>query len=126
MTGSASSEEQLMATQDNSFIASWRTLTIASITIAVASLSTLTIIVSTKDVDLLSTVALTLAILAFVAQLLIYIAQTTAAAQQTAQSLALNNETKNILADIRARTRGAESILRSSSTLSFSMPLAGH
>ena len=97
---------------EGSFVASWKTLATISICLAIASLATLVTVVAINDVDLLSTVALTLAVIAFVAQLLIYIAQTAATSQQTAQSLAINTETKSLLTDIRARTGGTESVLK--------------
>jgi hypothetical protein len=94
------------------FSMSWKALTIVAICISVASLATISVIVSIKDVDVLSTVALTLAVLAFVAQLLIYIAQTAASSEQIAQNLSINSETKGILAEIRARTGGTEAVLK--------------
>lgn len=65
--------------------------------IAVSSLGALVVIASIKNVDILSTVALTLALLSFAAQLIVTLAQ-------GSQSATVNADTKSALADMRATT----------------------
>ncbi|WFE47128.1 hypothetical protein [Verrucosispora sp. WMMD1129] len=58
--------------------------------------------VGTKDVDTLSTIALGLAILAFVAQLIVSLAQGMSGAQQVMQAERINADTQSALAALRA------------------------
>ncbi|MEU8424008.1 hypothetical protein AB0C15_24385 [Micromonospora sp. NPDC048835] len=73
---------------------SWRSIAIWLALAGLSLLGTIIIIIPVRNVDLLSTIALALAILAFVAQLLIFIAQTVSASQQNAQSLQINVDTR--------------------------------
>ncbi|WET79511.1 hypothetical protein P3102_36775 [Amycolatopsis sp. QT-25] len=66
---------------------------------------------SIKDIDTLSTVALVLAILAFAIQIMIFVAQTSAAAEQSKSTLEINAETKSILSELRARTQATNDTL---------------
>jgi hypothetical protein len=80
----------------------WGQLTIGLAIFSAACLGTLVVVVSIKEVDVLSTVALALAVLAFAAQLIVSLAQSQAAAQQLAEVERVNSETKAALAEIRA------------------------
>ena len=91
---------------------SWRSIAIASIVVAVASLSTLTIVVTSQRVDLLTTVALTLAVIAFVAQLMIFIAQGAADATQGRENRSVLTETREALTEIKTTAKGSEDLLR--------------
>jgi hypothetical protein len=91
---------------------SWRTVAYVAALIAVSLGATLVLVVATKNADLLATVALALAIITFVAQLLIYVAASAGEARHMQQSLALNRETSNILSEIKARTLSSESIMK--------------
>lgn len=79
--------------------------------VAVASLSSLVVIAAIDDVDVLSTVALSLAILAFVVQIMIFLAQTWAAAQQRAQNEELNAETRVVLSKVEESVRGTQAAI---------------
>lgn len=81
---------------------SWQGLALACLVIAVASLGSLVIVASIKNVDVLSTVALALAVLAFAAQLAIAIAQGQSATQQLLQSERVNTEARSLLSEIRS------------------------
>jgi len=70
--------------------------------VSAGSLGTLVVVASLKSADILSTVALSLAILAFSAQLVIAISQGIAATQQLAETLRVNADTKAMLAEVRA------------------------
>lgn len=67
---------------------------IGVVAFGLASLTALTVVASLRDVDSLSVVALTLAILAFLLQVIIYIGQTASTAQ-------LNLETGNTLTEVQ-------------------------
>ena len=89
-----------------------KAVAVGSILLTLTSLVLLVIIVSIKDVDLLSTVALGLAILAFVVQLIVYIVQTAAANQQLLQSQQLHGATLRILAEIEEKSAGTQATVR--------------
>lgn len=75
----------------------WPALSIGLAIVALVSLGTLVVIVSVKNVDILSTVALALAILSFAAQLIVSMLQTESSAK-------LNGSTESALAEMRATT----------------------
>lgn len=84
----------------------WQRVAFASGLVAVAALATLVVVTAVKQSDLLSTVALALAILAFAAQLAIAIVQSQAAVEQRGRLEQINGDTRALLADIRATTSG--------------------
>lgn len=94
MSKTTRSEEQ-WPKSPGAFQLSWPTLSIVLAILGLGSLGTLVVIVSVKDVDLLATVALALAILSFAAQLIVSMIQTESNAK-------LNGDTKAALASIRA------------------------
>jgi hypothetical protein len=81
---------------------SWQSLALACLVIASASLGALVVVASVKNADVLATVALALAVLAFAAQLIIAIAQGQSANQQLLQSERVNTETQSLLSEIRS------------------------
>lgn len=82
----------------------WSSLALAGGIAALASLGTLAVVVSINDVDLLSAVALALAILAFATQIVVSLSQSQAATQQLASSERVNAETRGLLAQITAQS----------------------
>jgi hypothetical protein len=84
------------------FRVSWTLLTIGLLVITAASLSTLVVVVSIKNVDVLSTVALALAVLAFAAQLIVSLAQAQGAAEQLTQAERINSQTQSALVEVRS------------------------
>jgi hypothetical protein len=85
-----------------SFVFGPRPVATTSVLLAVASLGTLVLVATQKNVDALSTIALALAILAFGAQLIIYIAQAATSNQQLYLSQVVQTETARMLAGIQA------------------------
>ena len=81
----------------------WSIVATSSLVLACASLGTLVVVVAIKNVDLLSVVALALAIIAFSAQLIISLIQAQAAGQQLAAAERLNAETSGILKQMSAQ-----------------------
>lgn len=70
--------------------------------IAVASLTTLVVSLSIGDADALAAVALAFGIVAFVAQLVIALAQFGSAERSQSESGRINTETRSLLAELRA------------------------
>lgn len=87
---------------------SLRSLSFASLFVALASLVTLAVVVTVKDVDALSTLALALAVLAFVVQLIVYIVQAADASKQMAQSQELHAQMMSMLSQLQERTQGTQ------------------
>lgn len=90
----------------------WRRLAVASSIAAAGSLVALTILAATKNADVLSTVALALAVIAFGAQLVVFIAQSQTTSQQMVQAERLNTDTRSALVEVRATS---QAILRTMS-----------
>jgi hypothetical protein len=72
--------------------------------LTIASLTALVLVATVKKAEALSTVALALAVLAFVAELLLALSQTASANQQFAQTSRINAQTQEALAEIRFAT----------------------
>lgn len=79
-------------------------LSISLSLVSVALLTSLVIVSSIREADLLSVVALVVAILAFAAQLIIYIVQASDASNSHRRSLLLHAELSGLLAEMRERT----------------------
>ncbi len=79
-------------------------VSIAAVLVTVAALTTLVIVVAIREADLLSVVALALAVIAFSAQLIIYIVQAAESASATRRSLELHVELSGLLSELRERT----------------------
>ncbi|WP_148272159.1 hypothetical protein [Micromonospora maris] len=80
----------------------WSGLSLGLFAISMTSIGTLIVVVSIKDVDLLSTIALALAVLAFAAQLIVSLAQAQGSAQQLTQTERVNTETKSALSEVKS------------------------
>ncbi|MEU1884218.1 hypothetical protein ABZ491_01880 [Micromonospora rifamycinica] len=80
----------------------WSWLSLGLLVLAVTSAGTLSVVVGIKDVDILSTVALALAVLAFAAQLIVSLAQAQGSAQQLTQTERVNSETRSALAEVKS------------------------
>lgn len=80
----------------------WSWLSLGMLVLTITSLGVLSVIVGIKDVDILSTVALALAVLAFAAQLIVSLAQAQGSAQQLNQTERVNSETRSALAEVKS------------------------
>src|SRR5262245_33368932 len=89
----------------------WSHIAVAASTIAVASLGTLTVIATVQRADTLATVALLLAILAFIIQIVVFIAQAWTSGQQMLQSQSMNADTQALLAELRETARATNDLL---------------
>lgn len=86
----------------------WKTVAVGSIIFALVSLTALAIVATINKADSLSVVALGLAVMAFVVQIIVFIVQNNAATKQAADTAALNAETLKALATIEAKSEGTQ------------------
>lgn len=80
----------------------WGALSIGLAVFAAACLGTLVVVATVRAADMLSTVALALAVVAFSAQLIVSLAQANSNAQQLVQTERVNTNTQATLVEIRA------------------------
>jgi hypothetical protein len=90
------------------YIVSARTVASVASLAALGLLATLAIVVGVKSVDILATVALALAILAFVVQLIVYVVQTTSSERQLADARTLHSEMMTVLTQLQERSIGTQ------------------
>lgn len=79
--------------------------------VATSSLTALVIVVGVKAIDALSTVALALAILAFIIQIIVFIVDHLASGRQLARSEELHGEMVKLLTEIREQSKGTQASL---------------
>ena len=89
----------------------WRVLAFASLIVAVVAVTTATIVLGLNDVDALASIALSLAILSFVIQLILFVLQANTSNQQLLQSQQLNSETQKLLEEVRVRATSTQDLL---------------
>lgn len=95
------------------FRISWRTIAICSLFLNLAAVATIATLASVNDAGALNTVALALAIIAFVCQLIIYSVQTWQSGEQLQQAKDLNSETLQVLADAKSKIDGTHQMVSS-------------
>jgi hypothetical protein len=95
------------------FQLSWPLVAGAASLVAVSSVAALIILIAIRQTDILSATALSLAILAFVLQLVVFIAQAWTSSQQSLHSQMLNTETRLLLTEVRASAQGMERMMTS-------------
>jgi hypothetical protein len=83
-------------------------LALGSGVVALASLGALITVVAIKDVDALSTVALALAIIAFVVQLIVFVFQGIEANRQSHDNEELHSRLMTLVSQIEERTQGTQ------------------
>lgn len=94
-------------------VISYRAMAVGATIIALASLGTVVVIASINDVDTLSTVALALAIIAFVAQLIVFVVQSASASSQLTQSQELFGNIRALLVEVSERAEGTRTTVTS-------------
>src|SRR5690349_7146889 len=90
----------------------WRVVAFAAISVAIVAIAALAIVASVNDASSLETIALALAVLAFVVQILVFLGQTTTQSQQSMRSEDLHSRTLGILADISATSESTTQALQ--------------
>jgi hypothetical protein len=83
-------------------------LAVSSGAFALACLAALVVVASLQHADTLSTVALALAVITFVAQLIVFVVQAGASNEQIRQSRELHAEQLELLTELRERARGTD------------------
>jgi hypothetical protein len=83
-------------------------IAIGAAALALTCLAALVVVASLKHAETLSTVALALAVVTFVAQLIVFVVQAGAASQQMLQSRALHAEQLQLLGEMGERARGTD------------------
>lgn len=94
------------------FSVSPRAIAVVSLIFGVSCLIALVVVTATRSADVLSTVALVLATVAFGVQLLISSAQNQSTTQQGLRSEQLNTQTRALLAEMQTTSRGTEAMVR--------------
>jgi hypothetical protein len=89
----------------------WQRIALVTSLLAIAALAALILVASLKQADALSTVALSLAILAFVAQIVVFLGQAWTSSRQMLQSETLNAQTLSILSEVRTSAAGTQAML---------------
>ncbi|MEU3456730.1 hypothetical protein ABZ671_24475 [Micromonospora sp. NPDC006766] len=109
--GDTSQVMHIDAKKSGSITVSWRMVAFVCMLLAAGSTGTLAIVVPVKDVDTLSTIALALAILAFVIQIIIFVVQSWTSGQQMLQSEAINSDTRSLLTELRESAKSTNQLL---------------
>jgi hypothetical protein len=107
----AQSSEPQVGLAPPQLVVPWSRVALLLAILSVGSLAALAIVAAVKNADVLSTIALALAVVAFSAQLVIGLAQTNAINQQTLLSERVNTETRALLADVRATSQSVLSTI---------------
>jgi hypothetical protein len=81
----------------------WRTVAIGSMLFNLGAIGTVATVATVRGSDALATVALALAIIAFICQLIVFSVQTWQSGEQLKQAERLNSETHGLMGEIRTR-----------------------
>jgi hypothetical protein len=93
-------------TGESQFSISWRSIALASLLVNLGTIATITIIAAVQDRGVLNTVVLTLAMIIFVCQLVIYSIRPGQSGQHLQEARQLNADTLSLLAGAQARMEG--------------------
>jgi hypothetical protein len=105
--------ERVSAPHDSArFSLSARVVAAGGAILGVGCLATLAVVTAAEGDDALSTIALSLAVLAFIVQLLVFVAQSQATSQQMLRSEQLNTQTQALLSEMQTTARGTETMVR--------------
>jgi hypothetical protein len=99
--------------EESQFSISQRSAALASLLVNLGAISTIAIISAVRDAGILNTVALALAVIVFVCQLIIYSVQTWQSGQQLQEARQLNANTLSLLAEARVRGEGTRQVVSS-------------
>lgn len=89
----------------------WRSVAVASLLLNMGTLAAVAIVATVNSADALATVALALAVIAFVCQLIIFSVQTWQSGQQLDEAKSLNAQTESLLAEARTRIEGTHQMV---------------
>jgi hypothetical protein len=91
----------------------WRNIAIGSMLLNLGAVGTVATIATVHDSNSLATIALALAIIAFICQLIIFSVQTWQSGEQLRQAERLNSETSGLIAEMRTRLEGTHQMVTS-------------
>jgi DNA anti-recombination protein RmuC len=91
----------------------WRNVAVGSLLLNIGAIGTVAAVATINGSDALSTVALALAIIAFICQLIIFTVQTWQSGEQLKQAERLNSATTSLLAEARTRLEGTHQMVTS-------------
>lgn len=89
----------------------WRRAGLAGVVFGIASAASLVVVASIREADVLATVALTLAVLAFVVQIIVFLVQSSTSSQQMLRGEALYSDTKGLLREVQATAAATQAML---------------
>lgn len=89
----------------------WRTVAIGSLLLNLGAIGVVATIATVHDSNTLATIALALAIIAFISELIIFSVQTWQSGEQLKQAERLNSATSSLLADMRTRLEGTHQMV---------------
>ncbi|WP_182881646.1 hypothetical protein [Microbispora sp. H10949] len=92
---------------------SWKIIALSSLLLNLGAIATVATMAATQSADALNTVALALAVIAFICQLIIFSIQTVQSGDQLKQAETLNRETSELLSEIRVRIEGTNQMVSS-------------
>ena len=93
--------------EESQFSISWRRIALGSLLVNLGAIAT---IAAVRDAGVLNTVALALAVIVFVCQLIMYSVQIWQSGQQLQEARQLNANTRSLLAEGRARMEGTRQL----------------
>ena len=100
-------------TEESQFSISWRSIALASLLVNLGAIATIVTITAVRDAGLLNTAALTLVVIVFVCQLIMYSILTWQSGQQVQEARQLHASTLSLLAEARASIAGTRQMASS-------------
>jgi hypothetical protein len=92
---------------------SYRAVSLAASLLAAASITALIVVASLEDASALASTAIALAIITFIVQLIVYVAQAEQTRRENELTQSLHAELRSSLADLTARAQGTEATVAS-------------
>ena len=91
---------------------SWRNVALAAVAFGIVAVAALVVVASLRHTETLATVALSLAVLAFLVQIIIFLGQTSTQTAQVTRSEDIYGRTLELLADIRESSRHTQEAVK--------------
>ena len=90
----------------------WRRVAVGSGVLTVAAVGALVVVAAVSDTEALTTIALSLAILSFVIQLIVFISQASTANQALLRSEQINSDTRALLSQLKTSSEGTSALVQ--------------
>jgi hypothetical protein len=105
--------KRMWVAEQSQFSIAWRSIAFVSLLVNLGAVAIIATMAAVRDVGVLNTVALTLAVIVFVCQLIIYSIQTWQSGHRLQEARQLNVHTLSLLAEVRARIGGTPQVASS-------------